>query len=272
MSVANSPGRRLLSLFTSTISHSHFRPALLSRIHTLSLNTNCLENQCSGGQLLAPSYSVYSSLYRRGAKRGIPKDGKNKGPRTILTDKEMAKVIPVEDLDVQLFGVYSKLKSEYTINLSLRTGLGIETLPVDLEGQIFPLKEIAQISRKSSNVIVVNLSAVPGAIKSVMDAINNSGMNLALQQESNAVILTLPKITREHRENMAKSARTMFIAAKSEIQNIQNTFIKIAKDGTQAGISIDDVHNVSENVKYRADETIKKCEELMKAKTAELLG
>lgn len=45
----------------------------------------------------------------------------------------------------------------------------------------------------------------------------------------------------------------------------------ISKDSQLAGVSEDDARNVSENVKYRADETISKCEELFKSKTKELL-
>ncbi|XP_074593242.1 mitochondrial ribosome recycling factor 1 [Brevipalpus obovatus] len=217
------------------------------------------------------SSSPILTIDHRTVKRGIPSSKKTKGPRVVLTNQEMVKVIPIEEYDALLFGVISKLKTEYNINLSLRTGTGIESLPIELEGQMYPLKEIGQIARKASNVVVINLSAIPDALKPVNTALTSSGMDLSVQQEGSTLIVHLPKMTREHRENLAKNARSLFVKAKADIQEIQKSFIAAAKDQASGGISVDDIQDVSENLKYRADEAIKKCEEMCKTKTTELL-
>lgn len=39
-------------------------------------------------------------------------------------------------------------------------------------------------------------------------------------------------MTREHRENLAKNAKSLFVKAKDEVRIIQNSFTKDAKERT----------------------------------------
>lgn len=69
----------------------------------------------------------------------------------------------------------------------------IESLPVQLDGEIYTLQEIAQVGRKGSQLIVVNLSSTPQAIKPVMKAINDAGLGLNPQQDGTTVFINVPK-------------------------------------------------------------------------------
>lgn len=44
--------------------------------------------------------------------------------------------------------------------------------------------------------------------------------------------MTLFRMTREHRENLAKNAKSLFVKAKDEVRIIQNSFMKEAKERT----------------------------------------
>jgi len=54
---------------------------------------------------------------------------------------------------------------------------------VELEGDKFPLNEVASIGKRDPKRLIVDCSAFPQATKSIMEAIRNSGMNLNPQQE-----------------------------------------------------------------------------------------
>lgn len=69
----------------------------------------------------------------------------------------------------------------------------IESLPVEFEGESYTLQEIAQIGRKGPQLLVVNLSSFPQAMKNVLKAINDSGMGLNPQQDGTTIFLPIPK-------------------------------------------------------------------------------
>lgn len=120
---------------------------------------------------------------------------------------------------------------------------------------------------------MLNLTAVPDALKPVLNSINESGMNLNPQQEGTVIYLTIPKITREHRETLAKNAKTLFQKSKDSIVKVSNQYIKEGREKEQyeSGLSKDLVFEVCENIKFIADGMIVQCESLMNSKVNELL-
>ena len=59
----------------------------------------------------------------------------------------------------------------------------MDDLPVDLEGEAFPLREVAAISKKDPKKLVIDCSSFPQATGSIVEAITKAGMNLNPQQE-----------------------------------------------------------------------------------------
>lgn len=64
---------------------------------------------------------------------------------------------------------------------------------MEFEGETYPLQELAQVGRKNPQLAVLNLASLPDAIKPVLLAIENSGMNLNPQQEGTTIYVPLPK-------------------------------------------------------------------------------
>lgn len=209
------------------------------------------------------------------AKKSPAKDkskGHLKKPKIVLKDDEMAEVIDVELLDAQLQAIVEGLKDSYIKTLNVRSGVGIESLEVTFEEEVHPMKELATISRKGANLIVLNFGALPDALKPAEEAILKSGMNVNPQIEGHTIYLQLPKVTREHREQLAKSAKLLFNKAKDEASKVYGTYSRDAKKKSSIGVSEDLIFNVTENIKYRVDNCVAECEALLGSKTKELLG
>jgi len=124
--------------------------------------------------------------------------------------------------------------------------------------------------KKNPNLIAINMSDFPVAIKPAIRAITESGSGLNPQQEGTMIYVSVPKLTREHRENLAKNAKSLYMKAKEEIKLIQNSFVKDAKDKTD--LSKDLVFNASNQIMAMAEQCSSNLEKMMKDKQKELLG
>ena len=69
---------------------------------------------------------------------------------------------------------------------------------MQLEGDEYPLNEVAQVSRKSPQVVLINAAAFPQALPGIMTAIRAAGMNLNPQQEGTTIIVPIPKWLHTH--------------------------------------------------------------------------
>ncbi|KAK3862698.1 hypothetical protein Pcinc_031456 [Petrolisthes cinctipes] len=203
--------------------------------------------------------------------KGKDKKGKNKQTKVHVTEAEMSELVNVTKMNDQFSQLVEDLKQDYIKNLSLRTAAGsLEALPVVLEGDEYPLNEVAQIFRKSPQVVVINAAAFPQALPSIAKAIRESGMNLNPQQEGTSIIVPIPKVTKEHRENLAKSAKTLCNRCKDHLRDAQNQFIRKVKN-KEGTVSEDLNHNVQLKIREIADGYVKEAEGLMTAKQKELL-
>uniref|UniRef100_A0A161MHB4 Ribosome-recycling factor, mitochondrial n=1 Tax=Triatoma infestans TaxID=30076 RepID=A0A161MHB4_TRIIF len=98
-----------------------------------------------------------------------------------------------------------------------------------MDGKKYPLIELGQIVRKNPKVITINMVAFPQALPATLKALSESGMNLNPQQEGTTLYVPVPKVTREHRENLSKNAKAHFIKCRDGIRDVQNKFLKTIK-------------------------------------------
>ena len=116
------------------------------------------------------------------------------------------------------------------------------------------------------------MTSTPEAIKSVLEAISASGMNINPQQEATMIYLPIPKVTREHREILAKNAKVLLNNAKDELNHAYASFSNYAKKQKKAGISEELIFNTCENLKVLIDKKVAECEAICNTKVNELLG
>ncbi|GAB6031482.1 hypothetical protein CHUAL_009250 [Chamberlinius hualienensis] len=209
---------------------------------TSSLLTRRLVINPTTFQILDRSYSSDRSSHK---DKKSKKDGKGK---VFLSDDELSQVINVENFKKQLSRTVDKLKEEYVKNLSLRTSAGaIESLKIQCDDEEYTLNELAQVSRKNPKLIVLNMVNFPQTIPAVLDAISKSGFNLNPQQEGTTIYIPIPPLTREHRENLSKSARTLFVKTNDELRDIQNDIIRKMKR-QKCDFSEDLIYNAQQQV------------------------
>ena len=96
-------------------------------------------------------------------------------------------------------------------------------MAVQFEGDDYPLREIASISKKDPKKVVIDASAFPQASVNIMKALRESGMNLNPQQvmmmmmivmimiifvqDGLTIFVPIPKVTKEFREKLAAGAK-----------------------------------------------------------------
>lgn len=217
-----------------------------------------------------PMTHVWTRGYAKGKDRGRDKTDKGK-KKVEINDEQLAEVIKVDTMKTQMQKAVDRMKEDYVKNLSLRSTTGsIETLPVSLDGKEYELQELAQIIRKNPKTIVINMASFPQAIPSAIQALNKSGMNLNPQQDGTTLFVPIPKVTKEHRENLAKNAKALFVKCRDSIRDVQNKYVKTVKNNST--ISQDLSHNIQDQITALGDQYIAEGEQIFEAKQSELTG
>lgn len=242
--------------------------------------------RCSAGYILQPSvpsaplqatdcqYShvvISTRNYAKGANR--PKhSAKDVKPKVSLSDEELSEVVRIQQFRSETQKVLQRLQDNFIKHLSLHSVAGnIDKIRVHFDSQEYSLAEVAQISKKGTQLIVLNMASFPDAIKATLKAIQESGMNISTQQDGTTVFCHLPKVTREHRETLSKNAKTLFSKAKEDMVAIERKYLKEIQKNKQ-GISEDVVYNASLQLKMETENAVEQADTMTKAKQKELLG
>lgn len=243
----------------------------LARIATISrviLNENLLRTAVRTTPQVVSLQIVRN--YAKGKDKGGKKDNKNP-TKVFINEEQLASVINVDNLKLQMEKCMVNMKDEFAKNLSLRSTTGaIDTLKVSADGKDYELQELGQIIRKNPKTIVINLIGFPQLIPNVLSALSKSGMNLNPQQDGTTVFIPVPKVTKEHREMMAKNAKALFIKCRDGIKDVQNDFIKKVK--RKSDISADLNHQVQSQIIAIGATFIAEAEKALQIKQNELLA
>ncbi|XP_064649711.1 ribosome-recycling factor, mitochondrial-like isoform X2 [Lineus longissimus] len=149
-------------------------------------------------------------------------------------------------------------------------GGAFDQLIIETDDGKFPLNQLAQIVQKNPQLIAINLGPVPQYIPTVTEALSKSGMNVNPQQDGNMIFVALPKVTREHRETLAKNAKTLCDRSKVKFRDIHNKYSKSAKKNK--AVSEDTAHEVIELIHNKLHDYQNKADDLMHKKQQEILG
>lgn len=198
------------------------------------------------------------------------KDAKNP-TKVIINEEQLASVVNLDNLKTQMDKCIVALKDEFVKNLSLRSTTGaIDNLKVSADGKEYQLQELGQIIRKNPKTIVINLIGFPQLIPNVLQALAKSGMNLNPQQDGTTLFVPVPKVTKEHREQLAKNAKALFIKCRDSIKDVQNEHLKKVK--RKADISADLNHQIQSQIVAFGSQYIAEAEKLLLTKQNELLS
>lgn len=196
-----------------------------------------------------------------------------KGSTLTINYQEIMEVVDGEQLWEDLEKTVEDLKFNYIHHFSVRSSTSLDQLPVDLEGDSFPLNEIASISKKDPKRLIIDVSSFPQAAKDVMKSIRESGLNLNPQQDGLKIFVPIPKVTKEFREKLSAGARKKLVDCKDDLRTVQNKYIKLVGESELSGkVDKDNARGTSDVIKLVTNNFIGKADQLFVTKSKEILG
>lgn len=122
----------------------------------------------------------------------------------------------------------------------------IESIQVKTGEGVFQLGELGQVMQKTSNLFVIDMISTPQHIKTVMEAITKSSLKLNPQLDKTSILIQIPKLSREHRENLSKAAKKYLDNTMAKLRDIHNKNVK----------KISSAKNVSDDLIFALKETV----------------
>ncbi|XP_072344480.1 ribosome-recycling factor, mitochondrial isoform X1 [Scyliorhinus torazame] len=152
------------------------------------------------------------------------------GPRVNINAALVEGIINLNELKQEMLEIIENLKNDYGTNLNIRTSPGaLDHITVTTNNGKFPLNHLGQISLKSPQLILVNMMSFPEATMAATKAIRESGMNLNPEVDGTLIRVPIPKVTREHRENLAKLAKQFTNKSKESLRKMRTNAIAQVK-------------------------------------------
>ncbi|KAF3702132.1 Ribosome-recycling factor, mitochondrial [Channa argus] len=223
--------------------------------------------------ILCPNTTCYpyagTRLY---ATKKAKAKAKGQSAKVNINTSLVEDIISLDEVKEDMTAVFNALKDEFTRNLSIRTSAGaLDHIVVMTQDGKFPLNQLGQISMKSPQLIMVNMSSFPEATAAATRALRESSMNLNPEVDGMIIKVPIPKVTREHRENLVKLAKQCSNKAKDSLRRVRSnavTQVKKAKEGH----SEDTIRLVEKQIQQMADNIAADIDKQLAAKTKELLG
>ncbi|XP_072487926.1 ribosome-recycling factor, mitochondrial isoform X3 [Notamacropus eugenii] len=246
--------------------------------HSLSVLTR------SVSEIRLKNMSVtWNDCQQRGAYPTVPirhfatKKAKAKGkghpqPRVNINASLVEDIIHLEEVHVEMKSVVEALKDNFNKNLNIRTSPGsLDHITVTTGDGKFALNQIGQISLKSPQLILVNMTNFPECTAAAIKAIRESGMNLNPEVDGTVIRVPIPKVTREHREMLVKLAKQNTNKAKDALRKVRtNAMNKLKK--SKDTVAEDTIKLIEKQIGQMADATVAEMDKHLALKTKELLG
>ncbi len=174
-----------------------------------------------------------------------------------------------KDLEKRMDGALSALKGEFS---GLRSGRAsaslLEPIIVDAYGAMMPINQVGSINVPEPRMISVQVW--DKALVSAVDrAIRDAGIGLNPVVDGANVRVPIPPLTEERRRDLTKVAHKYAEQAKIAIRNVRREGMEAIKKAE--GVGEDDQKRQSEQVQKLTDAMIKRVDEALTAKEAEIM-
>lgn len=177
----------------------------------------------------------------------------------------------LKSFDKRMTGVVDSLKSDFA---GLRTGRAssklLDPVMVDLYGQKMPLNQVGTVSVPEPRMITVNIWD-KSAVSATDKAIRESSLGLNPVVDGQMLRISIPELTKERRQELAKLAAKYAEGARVAVRNVRrdgnDLLKKLEKDGT---ISQDEQRGHQDDVQKSTDRFIKTIDDLLTAKESEI--
>ncbi|KAK3550024.1 hypothetical protein QTP86_018644 [Hemibagrus guttatus] len=214
----------------------------------------------------APSYVRHYATKKSKAK------AKSQTAKVSINAALVEDIISLDEVKEDMAAALAMLKDDFSRNLSIRTSPGaLDHITVSTRDGKFPLNQLGQISMKSPQLITVNMASYPEATAAATRALQESSMKLNPEVEGTIIRVPIPKVTREHRENLAKLAKQFSNKAKESVRRVRSNALAQVKRGKE-GVSEDTIRLIEKQVQQMADAFTADVDKQLASKTKELLG
>lgn len=177
-----------------------------------------------------------------------------------------------QDLERRMDGAISALQTELQ---GLRTGRAsinlLDNIQVSAYGSMVPMSQVGSVSVLDARMLSVNVwdkSNVGAADK----AIRESGLGLNPVVDGQVLRIPIPPLNEERRVELTKVAGRYAESAKVAIRNIRRDGLDATKKMEKNGeVSEDEQRGLADEIQKLTDLFVKKVDEVMKAKEAEIM-
>ena len=157
---------------------------------------------------------------------------------------------------------------------TLRTGRAntnmLDTVKVDIYGQIMPINQLATISVPEARLISIQVWD-KGNTNIIESAIQKSELGVNPQVEGQIIRLRIPDLTEERRNDLIKILKNMGEKGKIAIRNIRREANEVLKKRLkEKEISEDDNKNFEKNIQKLTDTNIEKIDKILSEKEKEI--
>jgi ribosome recycling factor len=158
---------------------------------------------------------------------------------------------------------------------TVRTGRAaaalLDRIQVDYYGQPTPLQQLASINVPEPRMLTVQ-PYDPSVIKAIERSIQESDLGLTPGNDGKTIRLPIPQLTEERRKELVKVVRNLGEEGRIAVRNVRRDALHHLKDLDRAGeAQADDVHRAEDRVQKLTDEHVKRIDEVLKGKEAEIL-
>ncbi len=158
---------------------------------------------------------------------------------------------------------------------TLRTGRAntnmLDTIKVDVYGQMTPISQLATISVPEARLISIQVWD-KNNINLIESSIQKSELGINPQTDGQMIRLRIPDLTEERRKELIKILKNMGEKGKIAIRNIRREANEdIKRKLKEKKISEDDNKNFEKNIQKLTDESIENIEKILSQKEKEII-
>ncbi|MCP5037866.1 MAG: ribosome recycling factor [Rhodobacteraceae bacterium] len=179
--------------------------------------------------------------------------------------------VDLDDLERRMEGAITALRTEFA---SLRTGRAsasmLDPIMVEAYGQKTPINQIGTVNVPESRMLTVNIwdkSLVGPAEK----AIRNSGLGINPQLNGTIIMLPIPDLNEERRQELTKVAAQYAESARIAIRNVRHHGMDTLKKALADGMGEDDNKMWHDEVQELTDKYVTNVDKALENKQEEIM-
>jgi len=163
-------------------------------------------------------------------------------------------------------------RHEFTTIRTGRASAGLlDRLQVSAYGTKMPINQLATIGVPEPRLLTVT-PFDKSTIKDIEKAILESDLGLTPANDGSLIRLPIPQLTEERRKELVKQVRHLAEEGRVAARNVRRDALHHLKELDRAGeAQADDVHRAEERVQKLTDEHVKRIDDVLKGKEAEIL-